>query len=480
MFFLSVYPEIAVLALIALYVLAILSVLRALRSSRTSQGATAWVISLLTIPYVAIPLYWVFGRNKFAGYYQQRETLERENSHLVNQASYALREFAVPIQKDQLLYKSLGKLARVPTTTGNKVELLINGKATYDSIAQGLEAAQSYILFQFYIIRDDETSRRLGDILIRKSLEGVKVFVLYDEIGTRHFHRGELYRELVHAGVNIAAFNTTQGPSNRLQINFRNHRKTVVVDGLKAWTGGLNLGREYLGKHRRLTPWRDTHTCVSGPAVLALQLAFATDWRWAVRSPMGIDWTIQPQWSGEHKVLTIASDPSSIYDEAGLMFHQAIMEAKQRIWIASPYFVPDQAIVSALQLAALRGVDVRVMIPGIPDGVLVDLAAWSHTRKLNHTGVNIYRYQKGFMHQKVLLMDDYLAGVGTANFDNRSFRLNFEMTLLVDSREFAAEVESMLEQDFANSHLVTTEDFAAKPWWHHYATDAASLFSPLL
>ncbi|PID54798.1 MAG: cardiolipin synthase [Gammaproteobacteria bacterium] len=463
-----------------MYVLAILSVLRALRSTRTSQGAIAWILSLLTIPYIAIPLYWIFGRNKFAGYYQQRETLEKENRHLVDQSSNALAEFIALPDDDQLLYKSLGKLARMPATTGNRVELLINGEATYDSMAQGLEAAQSYILFQFYIIRDDAASRRLGDILVRKSLAGVKVFVLYDEIGTRQFHRSELHRKLLQAGVNIAAFNTTQGPKNRLQINFRNHRKTVVVDGRKAWTGGLNLGEEYLGKHHRLSPWRDTHTCVSGPAVLALQLAFATDWRWAMRSPMGLNWNLQPHWCGDHKVLVIASDPSGLYDEAGLMFHQAIVEARQRIWITSPYFVPDQATVSALQLAALRGVDVRVMIPDNPDGVLVDLAAWSYTRKLNHTGVKIYRYEPGFLHQKVLLMDDHLAGVGTANFDNRSFRLNFEITLLVDNREFAADIAKMLERDFANSRLVSTEDFAAKPWWHHYASDAASLLSPLL
>lgn len=480
MHFFALYPELTALAVATLYVLAILAVFKALRHARTSQGAVAWVVSLLTVPYLALPLYWVFGRNKFTGYYQQRKTLDRENASLIDRANSSLKDFFVSPKLKQQMYISLAKLARLPVTSGNQVQLLINGEATFNSIAGGMEQAQHFILFQFYILRDDSLGQRMGEILARKAQAGVKVFVLYDEVGTRGFHRTRLYQQLCSAGAQVAAFNTTQGPKNRLQLNFRNHRKTVVVDGHKAWIGGLNVGDEYLGKSRRFGHWRDTHTCVTGPAALGAQLAFATDWRWATRRPLGIDWDITPQLSGEHNAIVFASDPSSHYDEAGLMFHQAIVEAKERIWIASPYFVPDEVIVSALQLAALRGVDVRVIIPDNPDGPVVGLAAWSYTRQLIDTGVKLYRYQHGFMHQKVLLLDDYLAGVGTANFDNRSFRLNFEITLLVDSFEFAIQVHKMLAQDLSLSRRVTQEEIDSKPWWHHYATDAARLLSPVL
>ncbi len=195
---------------------------------------------------------------------------------------------------------------------------------------------------------------------------------------------------------------------------------------------------------------------------------------------MDIDWQFSGERKGDSTVLVFPSDPASEYEEAGLMYHQAIVAATQRIWIASPYFVPDHGIISALQLAALRGVDVRVLIPDEPDGPVVAMANWSYTRDLLPTGVKVYRYQGGFMHQKVLLMDDHIAGVGTANFDNRSFRLNFEITLLVDDPAFAAQVEQMLQADLRRSRQVSLEEIENKPVWFPLAMAVARLFSPML
>jgi cardiolipin synthase len=195
---------------------------------------------------------------------------------------------------------------------------------------------------------------------------------------------------------------------------------------------------------------------------------------------MDIGWDFFDVEKGGSTVLVFPSDPASEYDEAGLMYHQAIASATRRIWIASPYFVPDHGIVSALQLAALRGVDVRVLIPDEPDGPVVAMANWSYTRDLLPTGVKVYRYQGGFMHQKVLLMDDHIAGVGTANFDNRSFRLNFEVTLLVDDPRFAAQVDDMLEADMRRSRQVSTQEMENKPVWFPLAMGIARLFSPML
>ena len=472
--------EIVAMTVVLFHVLGIASALEAIIKVRTAQGAIAWVISLLTFPYVAVPCYWVFGRNKFDGYLEQRLQIEQESLSLIAQTSSTIDQHIVPASDDSSLYSSLFYLARMPATSGNQVELLIDGKATFDSILAGLRSAKKYILFEFYIIRDDGLGRQLGDVLAQKAREGVKVKLLYDEIGSRAFHRTKLCKNLIASGVKVAAFNTTQGRRNRFQLNFRNHRKIVVVDSRVAWIGGHNVGDEYLGLDKKIGHWRDTHTRLEGPAVLGAEITFATDWRWATRKPLAIDWETQPYGAPGSNVLVFPSDPASEFEEASLMYHQLIVDARQRIWIASPYFVPDRGIIAALQLAALRGVDVRVLIPDEPDGPFVAMANWSYTKELLPAGVKVYRYRGGFMHQKVVLMDDQIAGVGTANFDNRSFRLNFEITLLVYGQEFAAKVSAMLESDLQHAHRVSAADIQNKPFWFPLAMGAARLMSPLL
>lgn len=468
------------IGLLLMYLAAIASALEAILKARTSQGAIAWTISLLTFPIVALPTYFIFGRNRFDGYLEKRDEIERESLRLIQRTSDNIQAHLVPVSADSPMYTSLFNLARMPATRGNKLKLLIDGAATFDDIKRGLAGAEHYILFQFYIIRDDALGRSLGRLLADKARDGLKVYLLYDEIGSRQFQKSGLLKQLHMAGVNVAPFNTTQGPRNRFQLNFRNHRKVVVVDGRQAWIGGHNVGDEYLGLNKRIGHWRDTHTRVEGPAVLGAELAFATDWLWACQSHLEVDWDFSREAPGESTVLVFPSDPASEYEEAGLMFHQSIVAAQQRIWIASPYFVPDRGIMAALQLAALRGVDVRIMIPDEPDGPVVAMANWSFTRELLACGGKVYRYRGGFMHQKVLLMDDELAGVGTANFDNRSFRLNFEITLLVNDRAFAGEVEAMLRHDLARSRQVGLSEFDSKPVWFPLAMAVARLFSPIL
>jgi cardiolipin synthase A/B len=463
-----------------LYVAAIVSAIEAILESRTSQGAIAWAISLFTFPFLTLPLYLVFGRNRFNGYLEKRNEIEDESLELIQRTSGNIQEHIVPVDSDTPMYTSLFNLARMPATRGNQAELLIDGSDTFNSIIQGLESAQEYILFQFYIIRDDELGRRLARILSDKARSGVTVYLLYDEIGSRQFDSSRLRQQLAQTGVNIAPFNTRQGWRNRFQLNFRNHRKVVVVDGLAAWIGGHNVGDEYLGKNKQIGHWRDTHTKFQGPAVLGAEQAFATDWLWAKGEHLDIDWDLDMNSQGDSTLLVFPSDPASEYEEAALMFHQTIVAARQRIWIASPYFVPDEGIVAALQLAALRGVDVRIIIPDEPDGPVVAMANWSYTKELLAVGVKVFRYQGGFLHQKVLLMDDQLAGVGTANFDNRSFRLNFEITLLVHDLFFAREVESMLEADLKRCRQVTLEEASTKPPWVRLGMAVARLFSPVL
>lgn len=476
----SLLGELIAVGLVLMYVGAIACAVEVILKGQTPQGAIAWAISLLTFPLVTLPFYLIFSRNRFDGYQEQRDEIEQESRRLLQATTGRIEDHLVPLSADTPLYTSLYALARMPATNGNKLQLLIDGKETFDDISAGIKRAESYILFQFYIIRDDDLSRRLCRILADKARDGVAVFLLYDEIGSRAFHKSRLRKQLLMAGVQAVPFNTTQGRRNRFQLNFRNHRKVVVVDGNAAWIGGHNVGDEYLGIDKKIGHWRDTHVRFEGPAVFGAELAFATDWLWATREHLKIDWDFSGDARGDSTVLVFPSDPASEYEEAGLMFHQAIVAAERRMWIASPYFVPDRGIIAALQLAALRGVDVRVIIPDEPDGPMVAMANWSFTRELLASGIKVYRYQGGFMHQKVLLMDDQLAGVGTANFDNRSFRLNFEVTLLVHDVPFAGEVEEMLEKDLARSRQVSLEELSNKPTWFIIGMAVARLFAPVL
>ncbi len=475
----SFSPEIVAVVLVLFYVLAIGSAVEAILRARTAQGAIAWVVSLLTLPYLTVPLYLVLGRSRFDGYVRERQQIEALAERHLRDTRSELRDYRAS-DADAAFYRALQRLARLPTVRGNEVELLVDGYATFDSIEAGLRQAQHYVLFQFYILRDDALGQRLGAVLAERARAGLRVYVLYDEVGSAGFGRSRLHRELRDAGVQLAAFNTTQGRRNRLQLNFRNHRKLVVVDGRYAWIGGHNVGVEYLGENPKRGPWRDTHLRIHGPAVIGAELTFATDWLWARREQLSIDWNLERRAPGTSSVLLFPSDPASAFEEAGLMYHQVIIQARERIWIASPYFVPDRGIIAALQLAALRGVDVRVMIPDKSDGPVVGLANWSFTRELLPAGVAVYRYEPAFMHQKVFLLDRELAGVGTANFDNRSFRLNFEMTALVHDGEFCDQVEAMLLEDFARSREVTAQELADKPIWFPFATAAARLMAPVL
>jgi cardiolipin synthase len=471
--------ELLGLAALGLHACGLAAAVHALLYSRTPQGAIAWAILLVMFPYVVLPAYLAFGRGKFEGYVRARRAGDSQLDHIARALEKKMRLFRVRTDEVDPSYRALEQFPKMPFTSHNDATLLINGRAAFDAMFAGIESAQEYVLVQFYIIRDDVIGRELKLRLENKARAGVRVYVLYDEIGC--YYLPKMYRlELAEAGVLMVPFRTSRGFRNRFQVNFRNHRKIVLVDGRVAYVGGINVGDEYLGQHPQIGPWRDTAVEVTGPVVEAIQFSFVEDWHWATGDVPDLDWAPRPAEEGNQNALVLASGPSDDLETCELFFVHSINAARRRLWIASPYFVPDPPLICALQLAALRGVDVRIMLPEKPDHKLVYLAAFSFIEEAEPSGVKFYRYEPGFMHHKVILVDDDFAAVGTANFDNRSTRLNFELMLLFADEPFAAQVAAMLENDFANCRLVTAEAFAARGFWFHVAVRAARLAAPLL
>lgn len=464
----------------SLEILGLLFAVRAVLKTRTAQGAIAWSIALVTIPVVAVPFYLVFGRSRFQGYVEAIRAQSVERIEDMQQNLDRIRAFcrSLPGHWEGDL-RVLNRLGRTPCTAGNHVELLVDGAACFDAIFAAIARAQRYVLVQFYVLRDDVIGRQFQAALLERARAGVQVYVLYDEIGS--FSLSDSYLdELRAAGVQVSAFQTTRGRQNRFQLNFRNHRKVVVVDGRMAFTGGLNVGDEYMGRSPRFGHWRDTQVLLEGPSVQAVQAAWMADWYWATRARPELEWDPHPSPRGDVPVFVLATGPADLDARLQLFFMQCLSVARRRAWFANPYFVPDGPVFETMRLAAMRGVDVRLLLPAKNDSKTIELASLSFLGAAERAGIQTLLYQDGFLHQKVMLIDDALSSVGSANLDNRSMRLNFELTTLVVDQDFATRVESMLQKDFARARPVTAAEVDARGWPFRFAVRAARLLSPIL
>ncbi|WP_369988835.1 cardiolipin synthase [Pseudomonas xanthosomatis] len=464
-----------------IHLLGIIAALHAVFTVRTAQGAIAWAMPLFFIPYLALIPYLVFGARSFYAYIQARRQANQEMHVAMANLNWRpwVEEALTARESDSYAaLRAMPKLGRMPCLANNEVKLLINGQATFEAIFAAIEQARDTVLVQFFIIHDDALGQQLQQLLLRKAADGVRVFVLYDRVGS-HALPARYSQVLRDGGVQIQAFATRRGLFNRFQVNFRNHRKIVVVDGLTGFLGGHNVGDEYVGGHPQLSPWRDTHVQVSGPVLACLQESFAEDWYWATRELPPL---ILPDTYPEDGVLcqALATGPADPQETCSLFFVEAIHSASHRVWITSPYFIPDEAVFAALRLAVLRGVDVRILIPSRPDHRIVYAASSLFAFEAVRAGVRMFRYQPGFLHQKVVLVDDEVSAIGSANLDNRSFRLNFEITLLTVDRAFADQVEQMLLQDFEQAREITAEDSRDTHRLQQLGMRIARLISPIL
>lgn len=471
------------LILSTLYSLGLLSAAHAILNARTASGAIAWSISLVTFPYLTLPLYWVLSRQKFYGYVKllRAHTLSHHRYREAQTFLEKLEEYrCCKDEESSQEMLVLERLAHLPFTGRNKVDLLIDGEQTFDAMFAAIDEAQDYILVLFYIIASDDIGGEFKDRLLAKVEDGVSVHVLYDELGCLSFMSQAYADELKAGGVDLQPFYTTRGRLNKLQYNFRNHRKIVVVDGKVAFVGGVNVHDDTMGVNPFYGNWRDTHAMARGPVVQSIQLVWAEDYYWATSTLPQLNWDPTPAPDSDQSALYVPTGPASSLPSGILFFVHCIQQAQDRLWLASPYFIPDPSVIDALVLASLRGVDVRLILPERYDMLVMYLAAFSYFPEIEDSDIRVFRYRTGYPHQKVMLIDDRTAWVGSSNIDNRSMRLNFEGNLVVHDHEFCEQVEQMLKEDLRRSVEVGPEDYYGRGLIFKLGVKIARLFSPIL
>jgi len=381
---------------------------------------------------------------------------------------------------DERLRRALLRMPNAPITGCNGTEILTDGEAAFRSIFEMIDRAEHHIHLAYYILRDDGVGRRFRDALIRKAREGVQVRLIYDGFGSWKLRKSYV-RDLAAAGVQARRFLPLGAALRTRRVNHRYHRKIVVVDGKSGFTGGINIGDEYLGLDKKIGYWRDTHLRVEGDAVYDLQNIFVRDWEMASGETLDDPAYWPPHaCTSRERVQIISCGPrlggNEIYDS----LLAAIGAARERVWIATPYFVPDDGLKAALRTAALGGVDVRLIVPGIADSRFVLAATLSHAADLPDSGVKVYRYRKGFIHAKVMIVDRLLASVGTANLDMRSFYSNYEMSALLFDEKPIERLERDFLRDLADSREAAADELRGLTAGARAGRAFARLLSPLL
>lgn len=465
------------IAIFCIQVAGVLLALRAILISRTPQAGIAWVIGLITFPIFAIPLFLVFGESRFMGYKQAGRGDSPELDQLLDETDQRLRPFQMPPDDPQSDAIRLNeRLIGLPLSHGNQAALLVDGDQTFDAIGRAIDAAEQSVVFQFFIIRDDGLGKKMQAHLVAARARGVEVFVTFDQVGSHHLP--ESYIETLQAaGAHVSRFVTNRQLGTKFRVNFRNHRKLVLVDRKIAFVGGLNVGDEYMGLSERFGPWRDTFVRLEGPVAHALAIPFSEDWEFATKSVPVLRGGDSPVRAGDARVFTIPSGPAPVWNVCPATLIEIIRSTRRRLWLASPYFIPDSSLLAAIGHAALRGVDVRIILPQNPDHLLPWLTSFTFYPKLREAGVRVFRYQPGFMHQKVLLSDDSLAIVGSINLDYRSFMLNFELSVGIFDPTFAHAVEQMFLKDFAESNPEDLQSYEQGSLVFRLKCRAASLLS---
>ncbi|WP_274365559.1 cardiolipin synthase [Paenibacillus thermotolerans] len=456
---------------------------------RKDVGSTwAWLLVLFFIPVLGFIMYLLTAQNfrrKHLFYWEdwgkvgveqllaeQLTRIESGRFHYGNETSRANKD---------LIYMQLCN-NNAFYTEDNELDIFTDGEAKFSRLFQDIEAARDYIHVQYYIIQNDKLGRRLIDALTEKAKQGVKVRVLYDELGSRGLKRG-FFRKYREAGGLAEAFFPSKLRLLNFRINFRNHRKLVIIDGKIGYVGGFNVGDEYLGLNERFGYWRDTHLRIQGTAVYALHMRFILDWNQASsRNVIHYAPSLFPpmESKGDVGLQIVTSGPDSDFEHIKNGYMKMIASAKESIYIQTPYFIPDSSLMDAIRIAALSGVAVHLMIPDKPDHIFVYWATLSYVGELLKAGVKVYQYNNGFIHAKTIVVDERLASVGTANIDNRSLKLNFEVNAFIYDESVSKRLADIFAQDLAVSRPLYLEQYERRPGWVRFKESISRLLSPIL
>lgn len=452
---------------------------------RNPAKAVAWLSILFIFPIIGFIMYYFLAKD-----YTQRKKMRRKGRKVVDEIRRALRMKArkadpgdairrCDIYREHRLLGLLNNIPGSPMMPCNRVDIYNNAEDTYNAMLKSMEQAEAFIHVESYIVRNDKIGEKFKKMMIRKAGEGVAVRLLFDGVGSYKLS-SRYVEELKQGGVEVHIFLPPLIAFFDKRINYRNHRKIIVVDGKVGFLGGINIGDEYLGADPVLGYWRDTHIRIEGDGVYYMQHTFATDWAFASGKSL-VDPKYFPEHDciGEETVQLIASGPDAPWDTVLEVFFGAMAVARSRIYITTPYFIPDPSIGMALKTAAVSGVDVRIILPGVPDARIVHWASMSYVQELMQAGVRFYQYQKGFVHAKTLIIDRILATVGTANMDMRSFFNNFEMTAVLYDRTTILRVEQDFLTDMKNSKEIDPAEFEKRSKYQRAKEAAARMLAPL-
>ncbi len=443
---------------------------------RPAVSTIAWLLVLVFLPILGLVIYWLIGPLRLERKKRRREVSKR----IVDEGLRGLAALDADSEHHQLAMVSIG-VGGSPPFGAESVAIYLDGASTYAAILEAIASARDHIHLEYYIWEPDTIGTRLRDALVERAKAGVQVRMLVDGTGSNKLGK-KFLRPLVEAGVAVSWFNPVRLRTiRRRRADFRTHRKIVVVDGRIGFTGGMNitdLHSAELSKHY----WRDTHVRLTGPAVWPIQRTFFEDWAFAADELLPVtEQTVPPPQQGRCELVQIvASGPDTSSWSIHKVFFTAINQSTKRLWITSPYFVPDDALFTAMITAALRGVDVRLLVPKRGDSKLVDLAARSYFPELLEANVRVYEYEPRFIHAKTMVCDDDVGVVGTANFDYRSFRLNFEIIAVLFGHAANTTLADAFTRDLADSTEVKLADLEALSFGTRLGQASARLLSPLL
>jgi cardiolipin synthase len=456
---------------------------------RKSVSSTwAWLMILNFLPIAGFILYIILGQNlsrrkifkwDHAVHQRTKEIVSKQMLAIVNKEP----PFSDPILCDYhgLIYMNLNN-DEAPLTLNNRLSIYTDGESKFQNLLQDIRSAKHHIHIEYYIFRGDFLGNQLIDTLIQKAKEGVVVRLLVDDEGSRRLPK-KLIQGLIHAGGKFQTFFPGRLPLLNLRINYRNHRKLVIIDSNIGYIGGFNVGDEYLGLSRKFGFWRDTHLRVVGESVITIQSRFLLDWNQASgeQVPFQAYYTMDDQTHyGDVGIQIVSSGPDQKWEQIKNAFIKMILSAKKNVYIQTPYLIPDESLLNAISIASLSHVDVRIMIPSKPDHPFVYWATYSNVGLLLETGARVYLYQNGFLHAKTIIVDDQIATVGTSNLDFRSFSLNFEVNAFIYHQQTAKQLAQIFKQDIRLSKELTMSDYRNRSFIIKFKESVSRLLSPIL